>query len=85
MQVGTFVQLVATFIGGFVVAFIKGWLLTSVMLSTIPPLVISGYFTSIIMRKMASRGQAAYSVAATVVEQTFGSIRTVCILGLRKL
>ena len=81
MQVGTFVQLVATFIGGFVVAFIKGWLLTSVMLSTIPPLVISGYFMSIIIRKMASRGQAAYSVAATVVEQTFGSIRTVCILG----
>ena len=85
MQVGTFVQLVATFIGGFVVAFIKGWLLTSVMLSTIPPLVISGYFMSIIIQKMASRGQAAYSVAATVVEQTFGSIRTVCILGLRKL
>ncbi|XP_050239583.1 ABC transporter B family member 11-like [Quercus robur] len=76
-KVGTFVQLVATFIGGFVVAFIKGWLLTSVMLSTIPPLVISGYFMSIIIRKMASRGQAAYSVAATVVEQTFGSIRTV--------
>ncbi|KAF3945020.1 hypothetical protein ACB098_02G072200 [Castanea mollissima] len=76
-KVGTFVQLVATFIGGFVVAFIKGWLLTSVMLSTIPPLVISGYFMSIIIRKMASRGQAAYSVAAAVVEQTFGSIRTV--------
>ncbi|XP_023885640.2 ABC transporter B family member 11 [Quercus suber] len=76
-KVGTFVQLVATFIGGIVVAFIKGWLLTSVMLSTIPPLVISGYFMSIIIRKMASRGQAAYSVAATVVEQTFGSIRTV--------
>ncbi|KAK9991958.1 hypothetical protein SO802_026943, partial [Lithocarpus litseifolius] len=76
-KVGTFVQLVATFIGGFIVAFIKGWLLTSVMLSTIPPLVISGYFMSRIIRKMAYRGQAAYSVAATVVEQTFGSIRTV--------
>ncbi|KAL4643335.1 hypothetical protein ACB092_02G084900 [Castanea dentata] len=76
-KVGTFVQLVATFIGGFVVAFIKGWLLACVMLSTIPPLVISGAFMNIIIRKMASRGQAAYSVAATVVEQTIGSIRTV--------
>ncbi|XP_050239582.1 ABC transporter B family member 11-like isoform X2 [Quercus robur] len=76
-KVGTFVQLVATFIGGFVVAFIKGWLLACVMLSTIPPLVISGAFMNIVIRKMASRGQAAYSVAATVVEQTIGSIRTV--------
>ena len=85
MQVGTFVQLVATFIGGFVVAFIKGWLLACVMLSTIPPLVISGAFMNIVIRKMASRGQAAYSVAATVVEQTIGSIRTVCILGITTL
>jgi hypothetical protein len=26
LQVGKFLQLVATFIGGFVVAFVKGWL-----------------------------------------------------------
>uniref|UniRef100_A0A2N9EIP8 Uncharacterized protein n=1 Tax=Fagus sylvatica TaxID=28930 RepID=A0A2N9EIP8_FAGSY len=76
-KVGKFVQLIATFIGGFVIAFVKGWLLTLVMLSSIPPLVISGAFMSIIIGKMASRGQASYSVAATVVEQTMGSIRTV--------
>ncbi|KAK9934148.1 hypothetical protein M0R45_021302 [Rubus argutus] len=76
-KVGNFIQLVATFFGGFVIAFIKGWLLTLVMLSSIPALVFSGAVMSLIVSKLASRGQAAYSVGATVVEQTIGSIRTV--------
>nr|DAD32947.1 TPA_asm: hypothetical protein HUJ06_011798 [Nelumbo nucifera] len=76
-KVGKFIQLVSTFFGGYVIAFIKGWLLTLVMLSSIPPLVISGAIMSIIIAKSASRGQTAYSEAAKVVEQTIGSIRTV--------
>ena len=77
VQVGKFIQLVSTFIGGFIVAFVKGWLLTLVMLSSIPLLVISGAGMAIIIARMASRGQTAYAKAATVVEQTIGSIRTV--------
>ncbi|KAK8570319.1 hypothetical protein V6N13_003006 [Hibiscus sabdariffa] len=76
-KVGKFLQLVSTFFGGFIVAFIRGWLLTLVMLSTIPLLVISGGTMAMIISKMASRGQSAYAKAATVVEQTIGSIRTV--------
>ncbi|PRQ39662.1 putative xenobiotic-transporting ATPase [Rosa chinensis] len=76
-KVGTCIQLFATFFGGFIIAFVKGWLLTLVMLSSIPALVISGAVMSIIVSKLASRGQAAYSAAASVVEQTIGSIRTV--------
>ncbi|KAL0418947.1 UNVERIFIED_CONTAM: ABC transporter B family member 11 [Sesamum radiatum] len=76
-KVGKFIQLVSTFLGGFVIAFIKGWLLTLVMLSSIPLLVISGGIMSMVLSKMASRGQNAYAKAATVVEQTIGSIRTV--------
>ncbi|KAI3853278.1 hypothetical protein MKX03_026365 [Papaver bracteatum] len=76
-KVGKFIQLVATFIGGFVIAFIKGWLLTLVMLTSIPPMVVSDAAISIVVSKMASRGQVAYSVAGNVVEQTIGSIRTV--------
>lgn len=78
MQVGKFLQLMSTFIGGFIIAFIKGWLLTLVMLSSIPLLVAAGASMSIIITKMASRGQTAYAKAANVVEQTIGSIRTVC-------
>ncbi|KAG2697817.1 hypothetical protein I3760_07G123500 [Carya illinoinensis] len=76
-KVGKFIQLISTFIGGFVIAFIKGWLLTLVMLSSIPLLVASGAVVSTIIAKMASKGQSAYAKAANVVEQTIGSIRTV--------
>ncbi|KAI3805867.1 hypothetical protein L1987_21754 [Smallanthus sonchifolius] len=76
-KVGKCTQLMATFVGGFVIAFIKGWLLTLVMLTSIPPLVISGSVMSVMIAKMATRGQTAYAKAATVVEQTIGSIRTV--------
>ncbi|KAG6429222.1 hypothetical protein SASPL_107267 [Salvia splendens] len=76
-KVGKFIQLVSTFLGGFVIAFIKGWLLTLVMLSSIPLMVISGGVMSLLLSKMASRGQEAYAKAATLVEQTIGSIRTV--------
>ncbi|XP_021821988.1 ABC transporter B family member 11-like [Prunus avium] len=76
-KVGNFIQLIATFVGGFVIAFVKGWLLTLVMLSSIPLLVLSGAVMGILISKTASSGQTAYSVASTVVEQTIGSIRTV--------
>ncbi|KAF7146796.1 hypothetical protein RHSIM_Rhsim04G0106400 [Rhododendron simsii] len=76
-KVGKFIQLVSTFLGGFVIAFIKGWLLTLVLLSSIPLLVIAGGVTSTFISKLASNGQNAYAKAAIVVEQTIGSIRTV--------
>ncbi|KAB1999115.1 hypothetical protein ES319_D12G138500v1 [Gossypium barbadense] len=76
-KVGKVLQLLSTFFGGFIIAFVKGWLLTLVMLSSIPLLVISGATMAVIISKMATRGQTAYAQAATVVEQTIGSIRTV--------
>uniref|UniRef100_A0A7N1A511 Uncharacterized protein n=1 Tax=Kalanchoe fedtschenkoi TaxID=63787 RepID=A0A7N1A511_KALFE len=76
-KVGKFIQLMSTFLGGFIIAFVKGWLLTLVMLSAIPLIAISGGAMAIFISKMASRGQAAYAKAATIVEQTIGGIRTV--------
>ncbi|GFP93633.1 ABC transporter b family member 4 [Phtheirospermum japonicum] len=76
-KVGKFIQLLATFVGGFVIAFLKGWLLMLVMLTSIPMLVISGALMSDAFSKMASQSQNAYAKAAVVVEQTIGSIRTV--------
>jgi len=61
------------------VAFILGWLLTLVLLSSIPLLVLSGSIMSFAFAMMASRGQTAYSEAASIVEQIIGSIRTVCV------
>ncbi|XP_071919093.1 ABC transporter B family member 11-like isoform X1 [Coffea arabica] len=76
-KVGKFIQLSASFFGGFIIAFIKGWLLSLVMLSSIPPLVLTAFAMTILMAKLASHGQAAYSAAATLVEQTLSAIRTV--------
>ncbi|KAG8055753.1 hypothetical protein GUJ93_ZPchr0001g32161 [Zizania palustris] len=76
-KVGKFLQLVASFIGGFVVAFVKGWLLSLVLLACIPPVVISAGVVSKMLSKISSMGQASYSNAGNVVEQTIGAIRTV--------
>eukprot|EP00258_Populus_trichocarpa_P025344 XP_024441363.1 ABC transporter B family member 11 isoform X2 [Populus trichocarpa] len=76
-KVGKFIQLLSTFFGGFAIAFVQGWLLTLVMLSSIPLIVIAGAAMSIMISRKASLGQTAYAKAAIVVEQTLGSIRTV--------
>ncbi|KAK8558004.1 hypothetical protein V6N13_050354 [Hibiscus sabdariffa] len=76
-KAGNFIQQAAAFSGGFVVAFLRGRLLTLVLLSSVPPLVISGAILHKLVAKFSFRGQASYSVAASIAEQTIGSIRTV--------
>ncbi|KAL8162250.1 hypothetical protein V2J09_013739 [Rumex salicifolius] len=80
-KVGQFIQLTSTFLGGFIVGFVEGWLLTLVMLSCIPLIVVSGAVMSIVISKTSSKGQAAYAKASGVVEQSVGSIRTVVSFG----
>ena len=71
------IQLFSTFFGGFIVAFVRGWLLALVMLSSIPPLAVAGAIVSRMMTKLSSRMQAKYGAAGDIVEQTIGAIRTV--------
>ncbi|KAH7545097.1 hypothetical protein FEM48_Zijuj01G0057100 [Ziziphus jujuba var. spinosa] len=76
-KVGKFIQQVSTFFGGFIVAFVKGWLLSSVLPSCIPCIALAGGIMATRIAKMATRGQLAYAEAGNIVEQTVGSIRTV--------
>ncbi|KAJ4849957.1 ATP-binding cassette sub- B member 9 [Turnera subulata] len=76
-KVGKFIQLLATFFFGFLIAFVKGWRLSVVLLCCIPLIVITGANMAKMMSKMSSRGQIAYAEAGHVVEQTVGAIRTV--------
>ncbi|KAK0606238.1 hypothetical protein LWI29_035500 [Acer saccharum] len=76
-KVGKFIQLMSTFLGGFVIGFVKGWQLAIVLLGCIPLMAIAGGFMSLLMAKMSSRGQIAYAEAGNVVDQTVGGIRTV--------
>nr|BAM11099.1 ABC protein [Coptis japonica] len=76
-KVGKFVQLGSSFLGGFMIAFRKGWLLVLVLMSTVPFLVLCGASMSKVVNKLAARSQVAYSEAGAIVEQTISSIRTV--------
>ncbi|KAL8152327.1 hypothetical protein V2J09_010087 [Rumex salicifolius] len=76
-KVAKFIQLMATFVGGFIIAFIRGWHLALVLLPCIPALVFAGGVMALVMTKMSSRAQLAYAEAGNVVEQTVGAIRTV--------
>ncbi|KMZ57070.1 hypothetical protein ZOSMA_89G00200 [Zostera marina] len=76
-QMGLFIQSFAWFIGGYVIAFYQGWLLTLIMISSIPPLLIASVVMFRVQNKFSLREQAAYGEAANIVEQTISSIRTV--------
>ncbi|GBG74818.1 hypothetical protein CBR_g19330 [Chara braunii] len=76
-KVGSFLQLITTFIAGFAVAFSRGWLLTLVMLSVVPLLAGSGAVMTTIIRKRASLGQDAYAEAGSLADQIVSSMRTV--------
>ncbi|XP_020580289.1 ABC transporter B family member 9-like [Phalaenopsis equestris] len=76
-KVGKFIQLISTFFGGFIIAFVKGWHLTLVMICGFPFIVMSGAIMSLIISKLSARGQSAYAEAGSVVDQTIGSIRTI--------
>ncbi|PHT28117.1 ABC transporter B family member 21 [Capsicum baccatum] len=69
-KVGKFIQVSATFVGGLVIVFTKGWRLALVFLSSIPPLVISSAVLTILLAKLASCSQIAYLEAATVASHT---------------
>ncbi|KAK3152890.1 hypothetical protein QOZ80_2BG0164960 [Eleusine coracana subsp. coracana] len=76
-KVGKFLQLASTFLGGFIIAFARGWLLSLVLLSCIPPVVMAAAAMSLVVSKLTNRSQLAYVEAGKVVDQTIGSIRTV--------
>jgi ATP-binding cassette subfamily B (MDR/TAP) protein 1 len=80
LQVGKFQNLVATFIGGFIIGFVKGWLLSLVMLASIPPIVFAAGLAAMVLSKISTKGQESYSNAGNVVQQTIGAIKTVSLI-----
>lgn len=47
------------------------------MMTVVPLLILSGAAMSMVITKMATHEQEAYYEAASIVEQTIGSIKTV--------
>ncbi|XBH77146.1 hypothetical protein VPH35_103667 [Triticum aestivum] len=74
---GKLVQAISAFFGGFIIAFTKGWLLTLVMLTSLPLVALAGAVSTQLLTRVSSKRLTSYSDAADTVEQTIGSIRTV--------
>ncbi|KAL6614679.1 hypothetical protein ACP70R_036949 [Stipagrostis hirtigluma subsp. patula] len=76
-KAGKLLQLTSSFLGGFIIAFTRGWLLTLVMLTSLPLIAISGAVSAQFLTKISSKKLTSYGDAGDIVEQTIGSIRTV--------
>ncbi|KAF7037327.1 hypothetical protein CFC21_047727 [Triticum aestivum] len=76
-KVGKYAQLLTTFVGGFVIGFVRGWMLALVMLACIPPSILSFATVSRLRAQISARRQASYDDAGNVVEQSIRAIRTV--------
>lgn len=71
---------VAMAISGLVVAFVKGWLLTLVLLGVFPLIIGSMYLYMYNIRTKGKREEKSYSKAGGRAEQALYSIKTVKML-----
>jgi len=76
-KAGKLLQLASAFFGGFVIAFTRGWLLSLVMLTSLPLIAIAGAVSAQFLTKVSSKKLTSYGDAGDTVEQTIGAIRTV--------
>ncbi|CAL4962977.1 unnamed protein product [Urochloa decumbens] len=76
-KAGKLLQLASAFFGGFIIAFTRGWLLTLVMLTSLPLIAVAGAVSAQFLTKVSSKKLTSYGDAADTVEQTIGAIQTV--------
>uniref|UniRef100_A0A0N5AM76 Multidrug resistance protein 1 n=1 Tax=Syphacia muris TaxID=451379 RepID=A0A0N5AM76_9BILA len=71
------IQLLATFVAGFIVAFTYNWRMTLVMMAFTPLLAGLGGFLGRVVATRTQVEQEKYAFAGAIAEETFSSIRTV--------
>ncbi|KAG2188229.1 hypothetical protein INT44_000981 [Umbelopsis vinacea] len=81
---GLFIQGIAQFITGIVIAFVKGWNLAVVILATLPLMGLCAGLMGKYISKYSIMAQNAYADAGSVAEQAFSGIRTVFSFTLAK-
>ncbi|KAJ2366956.1 hypothetical protein IW150_005800, partial [Coemansia sp. RSA 2607] len=75
------VQYVVTFLTGLIIAFIKGWRLTLVILAVMPVLAGSAATMGIMLAKTTANGQDSYAEAGGVADEVLAAIKTVMAFG----
>ncbi|XP_036342463.1 multidrug resistance protein homolog 49-like, partial [Rhagoletis pomonella] len=76
-KVAIFVFLIMTFVTGIIFSFVYGWLLTLVVLTCCPFIIISTAYVAKIQSTFTQKELKAYSNAGAVAEEVFSGIRTV--------
>ncbi|CEP00952.1 hypothetical protein PBRA_008264 [Plasmodiophora brassicae] len=75
------VSQVATFVSGFVIAFVKSWKLTLILMTVIPFVVVSAGVMNVLAGRLQVRILALYSSAGSTAEETIAAVRTVAAFG----
>ncbi|WFD42163.1 ABC-type xenobiotic transporter [Malassezia psittaci] len=76
------VALLTTFIAGFIVAYIRNWRLALVMTAIIPCIVITAIVMNIFVAKYQQAELGYVAKAASLAEETLGSVRTAKAFGM---
>lgn len=76
-KVARFIQNLATAITGFIIAFVRGWAMTLVMLSLTPMFIIITFLAAILTQRLKKQDNAAYAVANTISVEALANVRTV--------
>ncbi|XP_023032967.1 ATP-dependent translocase ABCB1 [Drosophila willistoni] len=76
-KVVMFVHYIVSFIGSLVLAFVKGWQLSLVCLTSLPVTFIAMGLVSVATSKLAKQEVGMYAGAAVVAEEALSGIRTV--------
>jgi ABC-type multidrug transport system fused ATPase/permease subunit len=71
------IHVCGTFLGGFIIAFITGWLMTLVCLAAFPIIAYAGFLYMRSLQIKSAEFQKYYSKAGGMSEQAFYSIKTV--------
>ncbi|XP_039953591.1 multidrug resistance protein homolog 49 isoform X1 [Bactrocera tryoni] len=76
-KVAMFVFLIMTFVAGVIFSFVYGWLLTLIVISCCPFIIVSTALVAKIQGTFTEKELKAYSNAGAVAEEVFSGIRTV--------
>ncbi|PVV05300.1 hypothetical protein BB560_000183 [Smittium megazygosporum] len=71
------VQYSSTFIGGFIIAFIRGWQMALVILAVMPLLMVAGTLMGINVGKVTKILQDQYAKSGAIANEVISSMRTV--------
>ncbi|KAI9293023.1 P-glycoprotein [Neoconidiobolus thromboides FSU 785] len=75
-KIGLLIQYTSCFLGSFIVAFVKGWKLTLVMLTSVPLVALAGVLMS---KFIADDGddEGSYGAANSIAKEVLSSIKTI--------